>query len=125
MKRLLCFVMVFSWACNGPSSSGDGLEPADACHELAAMRCAKYFECYDAEARAAIGLPATEAECVTATVAELDCDGQTAALACGEGKTYDPGKAKACAAEYRALSCEAVLDGPDETDTPSCAQTCQ
>lgn len=127
MKRQLYLVIslvLAASACNGPGA-GDGLQPAAACSELAVAMCAKAFECYSAEERAAIGIAASEAGCVAALEAELECAVQTVDTPCDEGKSYRSDQAAQCVSEYHALSCEAFRDGAEDGDIPSCARSCQ
>lgn len=118
MSRWLSIAaLLLASACG---SSSDGPTPVQACNDLAAVVCAKYFECTTAEEREVAMIPATEDECVAAHRDMFSCAEQTAASACPQGGSYDPARAAECVQQYQGLSCDTVRDGPDQEDTPAC-----
>ena len=95
------------------------------CDQLAEVTCSKFFECFTPEELAAAMVPASEADCVAATRADYQCASQTLDTTCAAGTTYDPVMGSQCIEQYRALSCDALRNDLEDTDTPACAQVCR
>jgi hypothetical protein len=122
MKRV-CLLLALAAGC-ASQVSGEESSPETDCEALVDVVCAKYFECFSSEERAAAGVPATQESCVDSTRADFACAGQTGETACPAGQTYDPAAAAACLTEQAALSCDAIRTDLEESDTPSCAAVC-
>lgn len=102
--RLLDVFFIFALAaCGGSGSSSPNLDAggAAACVHLGAVFCHQLYACYSADDRLSEGLPATEAECVTAMNAH-----------CGDA-TPSPGYCKGSPelSEMAATDCATDLDG--------------
>jgi hypothetical protein len=103
----------------------DSLAPDDACNQVAAGLCSRFYACNSAAELSAAGLPATESECTTMFETSLRCSAQTTANACAAG-AYHGDQASVCVDQVHGLDCATVRD-PDfnhVTAAPACGKTC-
>ncbi|HLU67462.1 MAG TPA: hypothetical protein VKZ63_14370, partial [Kofleriaceae bacterium] len=121
MKRsvLAAALVTLFCACGG----GGGASPEEACNGLAEVTCEKFFECLTEDQRAAAGLT-TEAACVADYKAQFGCAELTEDNACEANETYNSDEADSCIDQLAGLSCDQVLDGIEDSETPACNRVC-
>jgi len=112
-------------SCNAactPMTPDDGSLPtvAELCTQQLAAYCHSVYACFSAELREQLGLPPTEAECVTLTVEVNECSIQTPYAACGIGRSYDQQAHALCIEQMRGATCEEFQSG----DPPACGSVC-
>lgn len=119
LTGLLCVVALA--ACGG----GGGGSPRAACEDYAATYCAQIFACLTEAERAALGVPTTEAGCITEVETTAGCENQTEDNACNGSEVYHSDKASQCVDQLGALECAQLRDGynPD-VDAPACNEVC-
>ncbi len=125
MRRLAALFLAALAAGCGSQVAGEESSPESDCEQLVDVVCAKYFECFSPEERAAAGVPASQDSCIDSTRADFECAGQSLDTACAAGQTYDPAAAASCLAEHAALTCEVIRTDLEDSDTPSCAEVCR
>ncbi|HEX3757537.1 MAG TPA: hypothetical protein VHW23_02480 [Kofleriaceae bacterium] len=103
----------------------DSLAPSEACNEVAAGLCNRFYACYSAAEISAAGLPATESDCTTMFEASFSCSTQTTTNTCSTG-TYHGDQASVCADQIHGLDCPTVRDPNFDqvTAAPACGKVC-
>jgi hypothetical protein len=126
MKRLVLAMMVMvSGACGG-DDDGSTADPSQACDQLVEVLCAKYFECTTEAERDALGIPETEAACISELKDTYGCAEVTLDNVCDGSETYVSSAAAECLDQLDAAECGQLRDGYDEEeDAPACGETCQ
>lgn len=108
----------FLAGCQGSS----GGTPAEACQEMAAAWCARFYECFSPDQIAAAGLPVRVEDCTRDRALEAKCDSITPANACSAGLVFDPAAVDTCVGALGGVTCS-QLDDPDAVEG-SCEDVC-
>jgi hypothetical protein len=119
LTGLVCVVTLA--ACGG----GGGGSPRAACEDYAETYCAQVYACLTEAERGLLGLPATEAGCITQVETAAGCENQTEENACNANETYHGDKASQCVDQLGNLECAQLRDGFDaDVDAPACNEVC-
>lgn len=118
---LIASILIGLAACGG----GDPT-PKEACNDLSASLCERFYACFTAAELAAAQYPPTEAGCVTQYQTMLGCANQTVANTCDGNEKYHGNYAADCNDQVGGLDCSQVRDQnfDFETAAPACAKVC-
>lgn len=125
VRRLLGFVIAVGLgACGG--GSGSGISPRQTCEDSQANLCERLYTCYTADELAAIGMPSSEAACISMLQDSEGCSAQTTKNACTGNETFHASAADQCVDQIAGLSCSQVRDPALDiaVAAPACAKVC-
>lgn len=119
------FMVVMGMAVAGCGGS-DSLSPREACDQLSASLCERFYACYTTAELSSSGFPATESACVTMLQSDAGCAQVTAANTCSANETFHGDQANTCVDQISGLECSRIRDSNFDLDTaaPACGKTC-
>lgn len=110
----------------GLAACGGDPTPKEACNDLSAALCSRFYACFTDAEIAAAQLPPTEAGCVTKYQTDFGCSAQTVENTCDGNEKYHGSYADSCVDQVNGLDCSQLrMQGFDfETAAPDCGKVC-
>jgi len=110
----------------GLAACGGDPSPKEACNDLSAALCDRFYACLTPQEIAAAQLPPTEAGCVTMYQTQFGCSAQTTENTCDGNEKYHGNYADDCTDQVRGLDCSQVRDPNFDFNAgaPACDKVC-
>jgi hypothetical protein len=110
----------------GLAACGGDPTPKEACNDLAAALCNRFYECFTAAELAAGGFPPSEAGCTTKYQTDYGCSAQTVENTCDGNEKYHGGYADDCVDQLKGVDCSQIRDPNFDFNAavPACDKVC-